>query len=418
MASDELELRPVETSEVGSFVRSVEVAFGAVPSDEEAAYSESVTEPPKTLAVFDGGRIVATAGWNDYELTLPSRRGTQFPGLTVPGVTAVGVHPTHRRRGLLTRMMTRQLSDLRQRGDVMAILTASESVIYGRFGYGLAQSHQDISISTGRAGFRRAVAGSGRIRLTEPDEASKVLPDLHDRARRLRPGEINRGPQWWDWEFKDPEKDREGGKARFYAVHESDSGEPDGYASYRYHSAWPSGVPDSRVAIGDIVALAPDVRAGLWRYLLDLDLVGEVGWNQCPLDDPLRWLLADPRQLHTTAVHDHIWLRIIDVARSLAARGYGTEDRVVLDVHGDDPESTGRWVVETGATGGECRKARKADKTDLTLGLDDLGAVYLGGVAPSVLAAAGRVTEQVPGALARADAAFASPVAPFCSTGF
>ncbi len=418
MAADELELRPIEQDEAAAFVRAVETSFGGVPNDDDFAFWVSITEPDKTLAVFDQGRMVATAAWNGYELTLPARPGTAYPVVPVAGVTAVGVHPTHRRRGLLTRMMNHQLADLRRHGQRIAILTASEAVIYGRFGYGLAESHKEVALSTRRAAFRHPVAAGGRMRLADPDEAGKLLPNLHEQGRRRRPGDIGRLAPWWDWHFGDAEKNRDGGNARFYAIHESDRGEPDGYASYRYHPAWPNGVPENRVDVREVVALSPEVNATLWRFLLDLDLVGEITWRMSPVDDPLRWLLADPRQLRTTGVIDHVWVRLIDVAGALAARGYGSDVRLVIEVHGPDPECAGRWLLETGAAGGACRKGRKGDRVDLTLGLVDLGAVYLGGVAPSVLAGAGRVVEQQPGALARADAAFASPVVPFCGTGF
>jgi predicted acetyltransferase len=418
MAADQLDLRPIDAGEVGAYVRAVDTAFGHASSEENVAFWSGLTVPDQTLATFDGGRIVATAGWEAFELTLPAAAGSSCPVITVPGVTAVGVHPTHRRRGLLNRMMTRQLDDLRRRGELLAILTASEAIIYGRYGYGLAQSFHQIAIASRQAGFRQSVTAVGRMRLADADEAGKILPDLHDRARRLRPGEINRIAQWWDWHFRDIEKDRDGGDARFYAVHESDRGEPDGYTSYRYHHSSLDGLSSSRVAVGEVIALTPQVRAALWRFLLDLDLVGEITCSNCSVDEPLRWLLADPRQLRTTAVGDHVWARIIDVPGALAARGYGTETELVLDVQGSDPDSAGRFVLATGPAGAECRKARKSDRTDLISGLADLGALYLGGVAPSVLARAGRVVEQRPGALARADAAFASPVAPFCGTGF
>jgi predicted acetyltransferase len=418
MAADQLTLRPVDAGEVAAFVRAVEVAFGEVPSEEDLAYWCGLTVPDQTLAVFDRGRTVATAGWHALELTVPAGAGARYPVIKVPGVTAVGVHPTHRRQGLLNRMMTRQLDDLRQRGELLAILTASESVIYGRYGYGLAQSYQEIAVASRRAVFLHPPAAGGGIRLADPDEAGKILPDLHDRARRLRPGEIGRLPQWWERELRDPERDRRGGGGSFYAVHESATGEPDGYTSYRYHQSWPDGLPSSRVEVRDVTALTPEVHAALWRFLLELDLVGEITCGRCPLDEALRWMLTDPRQLRTTSVADHVWARIIDVPGALAARGYGTEDTLVLDVQGSDPASAGRFVLMTGPAGGQCRKARRSDETEVTLALADLGAVYLGGVNLSTLARAGRVTEQRPGALARADAAFAGPVAPFCGTGF
>jgi predicted acetyltransferase len=136
------------------------------------------------------------------------------------------------------------------------------------------------------------------------------------------------------------------------------------------------------------------------------------------VDDPLRWLLADPRRLRATAVIDHLWVRVIDVVGALGARGYGIDERLVLDIVGDDPATAGRFTLDTGATSGACRPAKRWEKTDLVLGLADLGAIYLGGVRPTTLAAAGRVNEVRPGALHVADQVFASPTAPFCTIGF
>jgi predicted acetyltransferase len=413
-----VDLRPIEAAEVPAFVRAAEIPFGHLPDDEEVAYWSSVTRPDQALAGFEGGRIVATALWARYELTLPPAPGAAHPVLSVPGVTAVGVHPTHRRQGLLTAMMTRQLADLRQQGHAVAILMAAESVIYGRFGYGLAQSLQAVAITTSRSVFRRPVGAPGRIRLAEPDDAAKVIPGVHDRARRLRPGELTRPAEDWDWLFRDTERERGGGGPRFYAVHESGRGEPDGYVSYRYHRTGSDGLSRHRVEIDDLLSVSPEVHAALWRFVLDLDLVGEVSCGARPLDDPMRWWLADPRQFRTTRVADQVWVRIIDPASALGARGYRAAGHLVLDVRGSDPAATGRWVLETDTSGAACRRAGPDERADLVLGLDDLGAVYLGGVSPSVLARAGRITEERAGALERADAVFTSAMAPFTSTDF
>ncbi len=324
----------------------------------------------------------------------------------MPGVTAVGVAPTHRRRGLLTSMMHYQLADYRDRGYPFAILVAAEAGIYGRFGYGVAQFIQSIAIDTRRAAFLAAPSTADRMWLVDADEAGKLLPGIHDQARRAQPGELARSPQWWDHHLKDLEKNRDGGDRRFYAVHESAAGDADGWVSYRYHR------DHDRVEVRDVVAAAPGVAAALWRFVLNLDLVEEVRAGIRPVDEPLRWLLADGRQMRTTQVVDHVWVRIVDVPAALEARGYRVESRLALQI-GDD-----RFVLETGPGAGSCRKAKNGEQADLVLGLAELGAVYLGGVRPTELAAAGRVSEVRPGALARADQAFAGGVAPFCSIDF
>jgi predicted acetyltransferase len=416
-ASDELQPTRVSNDQAQAFVRAEGVAFGQTGEPEGAEdYYASLLIPDLAefgLAVSDAGRMVATASAIRFELTLPAGPDQKFPAITVPGVTAVGVHPTHRRRGLLSKLMSRQLADFRDAGFPLSILLASESVIYGRFGYGLASSWQSISIDSHRDAFRQPPPGDGFVRLLDPADAGKVLPGIHDQARRLRPGEVSRQPQWWDHHFKDPEKDRHGGGGRFYAVHESAAGDPDGYVSYRYHYNWDKGIPSHRVDVSECFTLDDGAYAALWRFVLDLDLVGEVTATIRPMDDPLRWLLADPRHRRVTAVGDFLWVRVLDVPAALSARGYGASDQLVLDVR-----DAGLFALDTGPESGSCRAASRGKKVDFSLTLADLGAIYLGGVKPSTLAAAGRITEERTGALGRADAAFASPVAPFCSTDF
>ncbi|HEX3541265.1 MAG TPA: GNAT family N-acetyltransferase [Acidimicrobiales bacterium] len=415
-----LELRAVGRSEAEAFFRHVALAFGAVPDQEELEGAAARFEPDFALGVFDQGRIVASAGAYPLEMTVPAGAGGSRATVPVPGVTAVGVAPTHRRRGLLTRLMTHQLADLRDRGYPLSVLLASQSIIYGRFGYGWAQSYQSLVIESDHDAFRPdAPVAPGRMRMVEPDEVAKALPPIHDRARRQRPGELNRTTRWWDWHVKDPEKQRDGMEARMYAAHESAAGEADGWVSYRYNKlTWPAGIPRHQVVVQDLVATDAAVYAALWRFVLDLDLVEEVAAPQRPVDEPLRWLLADPRRLRTTEVGDHLWVRILDIRAALAARGYGAAERLVMEVLSEDPSASGRYVLETGPEGGHCRRAERGEKVALVLGLADLGALYLGGVPVSTLAAAGRVSEIQPGAVAAAERAFASPVAPYCTLHF
>jgi predicted acetyltransferase len=405
------QLRPVTEEEWPAYVRAVSAAFGGHPSDEEYDEWRSVAELDRTLAAFDGDRIVGNAGAFSLDLTVPGATTVRMAG-----VTAVGVRSTHRRRGVLTAMMRKQLEDVRDRGEPIAGLYASESVIYGRFGYGLASSQIGLEIETAHSAFR-APLPSGRVDFLDADAAAKVLPDVHDRARRQTAGDIGRQAAWWDLFFKDKEKDRRGASARFYVVHESEAGQPDGYWAYRVKGDWPHGLPGATLVIDDWAVTSDAAYANLWRQLLDVDLVAKVSSWKRPVDEPLRFLLADARRMRVTAMTEELWLRPIDVPACLTARSYRSDGRIVLEVVDDFMGfAGGRFALDASTDGATCGPTDES--ADLTLGVAELGAVYLGGTTASVLARAGRIDEHTAGALQRADVLFGTDRAPYCRTNF
>ena len=409
-----VELRAVGDEELEELLRVTHTAFAAAPPDaEHLAEVRRGAELDRTRAVFEGGRMVAGSSAVSFELTVPGLA-------TVPaaGVTWVGVLPTHRRRGHLRRMMVALLDDAVAREEPVAILYASESSIYGRFGYGVASTAAAVEIQRRHGVLRPSAPGtSGRVELLDAEHAAKVLPGLLDAARRRQPGDVNRPDAWWDAIFRDPEKRRNGGGPRFYAVHESPSGEADGYAAYRVKNQWAQGLPDGRLTVDEVVGASPDAEIALWRYLFSIDLVEVVDAFRRPVDDVLRWVLVDPRRLRVTTMSDLMWLRVVDVAAALAARRYRVAGTLVLDVADDvRPEQAGRYRLDGGPDGAECRTT--TGEADLALTAEDLGSLYLGGVAASSLAAAGRVLELRPGALARADAMLGGFPQPFSRTHF
>jgi predicted acetyltransferase len=407
----EYELRPVTEEEYPAYVRSVEAAFGSHPADDDITEFRTLTELDRTLAAFEGDRIIGNAGAFSLEVAVPG--GTSIP---MAGVTVVGVRATHRRKGVLTSMMRAQLEDVRDRGEPMAGLYASESVIYGRFGYGIASSQMQVVIDTDRAAFR-APLPAGRLDILDAEAAAKVLPEIHERARRQTPGDVTRAPAWWELFFKDKEKDRQGGSARFYVVHESQPGEADGYVAYRVKGDWPGGLPGATIAIQDMAWTSDAAYANLWRQVLDVDLVVKVDSWKRPVDEPLRWLLADPRRMQVKAMTDELWLRPIDVPACVQARAYSVTERLVIEVVDDFLGSAaGRFAIDATPSGAMCAATELS--ADLTLGPAELGAVYLGGVQASTLARAGRVDEHTSGALRRADVLFSNDRAPYCRTMF
>jgi predicted acetyltransferase len=327
------------------------------------------------------------------------------------------VLPTHRRQGLLTSMMRYQLDDVRQRGEPLAILQASESIIYGRYGYGLATTQGTYQIEPRFAAFATHPEQHGRLRMIDKTAAVTILPAVYDRYRLLQPGAISRSGPWWDRHLSDPKRHRHGAGERYHVTYESESGQVDGYASYRIKENWEHGFPQNTLILTQLIATDPESRSALWRFCFGVDLVGSLEANNFPLEEPLRWMLKDPRRFRLTDSGDFLWVRLVDIAAGLAGRRYATEGRIVFEVEDSFcPESSGRYVLEGGLDGATC--SRSDATADITLRVADLGATYLGGVGFSTLARANRVTERTSGALRKADAMFACEPQAWCCTGF
>jgi predicted acetyltransferase len=407
--TDHVTLRTISSEEVPDFLRAVELAFSESPTEEEIAHESSVTEPDRSLVAMDGAGMVGTAGAFSRELTIPG--GT----LPMAAVTMVGVVATHRRQGILRMLMRRQLEDVRERGEVVAGLTASEGAIYGRFGYGIATLSGRFHLDKRTAVVRGSPSPQGRIELVPLEEALQLMPIPFDRVRRTVPGMLARTPVWWEYVTRDLERWRDGASALLHAVHRT-ADEVDGYVSYRFKHDWSEGVPEGSVIIQELMAATPEAYADLWRYVLGIDLAGRVEGRSRPSDEPLLHLLAEPRRLRLQ-LGDGLWIRLVDVPRALEARRYRTDGRVVLEVRDEFcPANHGRYELEGGPDGAICRPT-DADP-DLELAVEDLGAAYLGGTSFDALARAGRVRILQAGAEAGADAMFGTARAPWCPNHF
>lgn len=393
-----------------TYFEAVWLAFGERMRDEDFAPWEPTFEADRAIAAYDGDRIVGTAGIFSFELTVP---GGVLPAA---GVTIVGVHPTHRRRGILRRMMLAQLAAIHDRGEPLAILWASEGQIYQRFGYGMATTATRIGVARDRSTFRRPHTAAGTVRFVEVDEAKRLMPPIYDAVRPQRAGFFNRTPAFWDGEvFHDPEHWRSGASAAWYVVHEV-AGEPDGYARYRIRDKWDESGPNSTLIVTDLLAVNPAAWLDLWRFLLDIDLMGRIeAWN-VPADDPLILSVSEPRRLGI-GLGDGLWLRVVDVPSALAGRRYRSDGSLVLDVTDEVCEwNDGRWALRV--EGGVPFVEPSTEPADVACDVTDLAAAYLGGFTFAQLADAARATELAPGGLARADALFRTDRAPWCPRVF
>lgn len=386
-------------------------AFGApLATDEELNAGREIMELDRTLAFFDGPAMVSTAGVFSYQMTVPGGEA-----LACAGVTRISVLTTHRRRGLLTGMMRRQLDDIHDRGEPLAALYASEAPIYGRYGYGLATYQAAIDVDRSRGAFTRPPSVGGQIIMVDVPTAVREFSEVWERARVDQPGMLSLDERWWRSLLADPEAHRHGASPQYRVVCRTDTG-PAGFALYRIKMDWAPTGPNHTLRLESLIAVDPESYTALWRYILDVDLVGHVSAEMRPVDEPLRFLLLDSRQPQTR-IEDGIWLRLVNLEQALAGRRYAMEGRLVLRVRDEFcPWNDGHFELNGGPWGAQCESC--PGNPDLELDAATLAAVYLGGNRFRTLFEAGRVRELRRGAIAQAEAMFALDRAPWCPSHF
>jgi predicted acetyltransferase len=397
-----------DLDEFRAAIGSIGHYFGWQPTEEDGKRFSRLLPPERLHAALDDGRIVAGAGVFPFELTVPGGP------LRCAGVTVVGVLPSHRRRGLLTRLMRAQLEDMREREEPIAALWASEETIYGRYGYGLASFSLRASVPRVWGGLASGLPGrEGRVRLVEREEALRLLPPVYERLRRRTVGFLSRPREWWELRRLDDDPERRFGAGPLNrAVLELD-GRVAGWALYRVQQDNRDGQWRRNIRVSEAFGDGPAATREIWRFLLEIDWVDEVHAWMLPVDHPLRLVVARVNRLGLR-LEDGLWVRLVDTGAALSSRAYAADGRVTLEVAADPhlPDNAGTWTLEDGVA----RRSRR--RPDVRLGVDALGAAYLGGVSFAELAAAGRVEEAARGGLARADALFRTPAAPWCPENF
>jgi predicted acetyltransferase len=438
-------IRPVGQDDLTAFIEPSRQAFNTDWSAANMArLDEMVSEPERTLAAFDGDQIVGSAVAYSFGLTVP---GGDVPAA---GVSSVAVLPSHRRRGILSALMTRQIDDVLGRGEPVAALFASESAIYQRYGYGPAVAEQRYVINCRVARFRErpeaaapasdaapaadagarpgAARGTGPVtlRIAEPASALRQMAEVYEAVRPTRPGMISRTAAWWDLAVSDPEFARRGRSPLLSLIAEDDSG-PRGYALYATKDDWDAdGIADGAMVVHELFSADPAAYAALWADLLSRDLVTTARTYRRPVDDPLPFLLTESRQVRARQ-SDGLWIRLVDLPAALAARRYLRPVDLVIEVTDAlVPANAGRWRLRAAAAertwqaadGGEAICERTTADADVALDVSALGAAYLGGTRLSALAGAGQIAELRHGAVAELSSAMSWDPAPWAPIMF
>lgn len=403
-----LTLRTLREGEFLAFGRAMQTVFLETPSDEELQRWATVCPVDRFVAVTGpDGAFVGTAGSHPMRISLPG--ASPVP---CAGVTAVTVRPDHRRRGLLRAMLQRLLDDAVAAGEPVASLFASEGTIYGRFGFGPSAPAQGLTVR------RDAVAtvdgDPGLAELVDGDRARQLLPPIASAHARLRGGAMQRDPAWWSlWLDHERDRDRDGTYGpRWHAVVPGR-----GYAVFRARDGeWTHRRPDGTLRVTELLATDDEAAAALWALLGSVDLVTRIEAPTRPLDDPLRFLLADEAELDTRAVLP-LWTRLVDLPVALSSRGYDVADRLVLEVTDEQlPSNAGRWSLDAGPDGATC--TRTTSTPDVVLSTSTLATLWLGGHRATTLADAGRLPGTAAAVVRRLDRLLEVPRAPWTSFDF
>lgn len=367
----------------------------------------------RVWGALEGETVVGTLRTWASELTMPGAE--RLPAAAVAGVS---VRPTHRRRGILTRLIEAEHAAARERGEAIAMLYATEYPIYGRFGYGPASPAATWTLDTAATSFHRSPSGSVEF-VTPSVETRDAMKLVFDAWRLRQPGEIRRRDFTWDFDLGLRESVWGPGWKGFVALHRDASGSVDGYVRYRGEEKWTRWRPRSILNVDEFHALTNEAYDALWQFLASMDLVATIKAERRRPNERLPWLLTNARAAAPSEVGDGLWVCLLDLPRALGARAYEREGAIVLEAiehTGTDVETRTRVALDASPDGATCTPTGRPP--DLTLDVAALGAAYLGGATLRDAVAARGVDEHTPGALTKADALFATAAPPWCSTFF
>jgi len=406
----EIVVRPVTDEEYPAFAKAVFQGFSDDLQDGDFVDGFKTVLPiDQTLAAFDGAEIVGTFGSYSLEITVP---GGSVP---MAGTTVVTVFPTHRRMGLMGQMMRRHLDTVCDDGAAIAGLWASESNLYGRYGYGIATYSREMNMRASEIVFREGV-DIDRVRRIPVEDSLPVIRSVFDAALSSRPGVLARTDAWWKHQvLHDAVWRREGRTSLRIVVHDGDDG-PDGYVIYRQKGGHDGEHADGTVHFNSIVALTDRAHSSLWSYLTNIDGCPNVrSWN-APVDDPLAMKLVEPRRLKGGTRKDALWILILDVVAALEARSYEQDGTIRFTVENAFRADVG-GSYELSVKDGVSSCVRIDGETDIDLDLDVLGALYLGGGDAHAYAAAARIRGDVE-ATSRLHGLFRTAKQPWCNQVF
>ncbi|MGH6657514.1 MAG: GNAT family N-acetyltransferase [Actinocrinis sp.] len=407
-----IDVRKVREEEFDAWSDAIDVGFHMPKNRGNGEVRRKHMDRDRCWGAFDGDRPVGTFRGIGFEITVPGGAAVRLDG-----ISSVTVAPTHRRRGLLSRMMAAELGAAKERGEALSGLYAAEYPIYGRFGFGPAVESAAWYLDARAAQWIRELPGT--VELVEDDQALELGPRIYDEVRALTPGAVSRARTYWE-RFLGMYT-REGDKPprdHLNAVCYAQDGKPVGFVRYTVaEDHWTNGRPDNTAKVADLFAVNVDYEARLWKYLADHDWVSKVAASDDRRPDELwRELLVDRRAAWSDGLWEGQWIRVLDPVAALSARRYEVPGRIVLRVADKDGYADGTFALEGGPDGATCGPT--AESPDVTLPATVLASIYLGGISAARYAALGLLDEHRDGSAMRLASMFHTAIAPWAPTSY
>ena len=424
LAAAGLTLGLVDTSDADSYTRwlhSESRGFhGGRPSQESLDAQLAGHAHHRTTGVWDDSAadaaspVATVASW-PTELTVPGHSS-----VTAWAISAVTVAPTHRRKGIARALLEAELRTADALGLPVAMLTVSEATIYSRYGFAPAAMSADWSINTQRAKWV-GPAASGRVQFVTLEQLRVEGHALIERVRLQVPGQIQFAGFFWERLLGLNIEDKELSKQLRFVRYDDSAGTAQGFAIYRVTET-ENDFSAHLLELRYLVTATDDAYAGLWRYILDMDLVSVVKAPLRSVDEAIAWQVSDFRAAHKTGERDHLWVRILDVSAALSARRYASPGQLVLEIEDPLGFAAGRVLLTIEPDGSATALPFDGPIPDaaaaVALGVNELSAIYLGGVSAATLARAGRITELSEGSALAIDISFSSTTKPWLSIWF
>ncbi|MFI0241000.1 GNAT family N-acetyltransferase [Streptomyces sp. NPDC016845] len=410
MSARSVLIRELPESDIERALALAYLVFHESPPDERRKHHRETMAGFLRIGAYDGADLVGFAAAHPFSVSVPG--GGELP---CPGLTFVSVAPTHRRRGVLSGMVSELFARCAREGAPLVALWASEASIYGRFGFGPGTYGASLRIDSRRPLALRIAPDPRPLRLVDPAEAPALLGPYYERTRTRRAGRPARTEAWWrdEWLVEKDEDDDDLSPPRVVAL-----GDPlAGYAVYRTKSGDEEARTPGSVRVDDLEADTPEAAATLWSYLTAIDLTGTVrSWGR-PVDDPLPLFAADPDQVRVTETFPALWVRLVDVRAALEARTWAAPVDLVLAVRDEQvPANAGGFRLIASPDG--FSYAPTGDDPDLVIEARDLATVYMGATSVRALVGAGLVGEYKQDAAAMFDAALRTELLPHTVDGF
>lgn len=377
-----LDLSEGLTPELRNYIVAVRDGFFEPPVSEEGFqhwHHLVSTDRTRLRAVYDHDRPYGLA---DLPVaTFASWDGTINTGRELAptnNLTDVTVQASHRRRGLMNAMMTQDLEEARERGDVFSALTATDARLYSRFGFGVSATARKLEFNTG-PGFEPATTSTGTVVFADPDQATAVRREIFDEFHAHQFWSIERPATYWTQGFDWSEMKHKPERA---AIHLDEDGKADGVVQFR--------VEEDHLWIRDLLGLNIQAELELLRLLGLVEGVNKVVWPRCHNPrHPLTWALVDHRVVKTVAEYDTVWVRILDVVRALEARGFDNDGSATITVEDPLDDVSGTYRIEV--VDGVASVERSTSGEGPLIPLTSLAALYSGLAHPFELQAAGAI---------------------------